>query len=123
MSTKLTKALEFANYRVTLNNQQDALKAKVEMMLTYSINGGTFTIDQTLLTFCKTMLDDGNDQMVILDVYNNPIMIELAEFYNEIISRYFEATNEYYIEYEKLKKARKTHKVLDINDTGREEKA
>lgn len=116
MSTKLTKALEFANYRVTLNNQQDALKAKVEMLLTYSINGGTFTIDQSLITFCKTLMDTEMDEAVLLDVYENPILVNVAEFYNEILSRYFEATNEYYIEYEKLKRARKTHKVLELNE-------
>lgn len=115
MSTKLTKALEFANYRVTLNNQQEALKAKVDMLLTYSVNGGTFTIDQSLITFCKILLDTDNEEAVLLDVYNNPILVNLQEFYNEILSRYFEATNEYYIEYEKLKTARKVHKVLDLN--------
>ena len=115
MSTKLTKALEFANYRVTLNNQQKVSKERCEMLLTYSSNGGTFTIDRTLLVFCKMMLNEDETQAVLLDVYENPIMVDLQEFYNEISSRYFEAVNEYYIEYEKLKSARKVHKVLDID--------
>lgn len=118
MSTKLTKALEFANYRVTLNNQQQALKAKAEMILTYSTNGGTFTIDPTLITFCKMLIDQDQEEAVLLDSYNNPIMVNVQDFYDEIFSRYFEATNEYYIEYEKLKKARKVHKVLDLNESG-----
>ena len=45
-------------------------------------------------------------------------MVKVQDFYDEIFSRYFEATNEYYIEYEKLKKARKVHKVLDLNESG-----
>ena len=57
MSTRLTKALEFANYRVTLNNQQAQLKAKTQSLLSYSINGGTFTIDIPLITFCKQLID------------------------------------------------------------------
>jgi|SRR6056300_516945 len=121
MSTKLTKALEFANYRVTLNNQQEALRAKAEMLLTYSINGGTFSIDRTLISFCKLLIDTEEKEAVLLDVYNNPILVELENFYQEISSRYFEAVNEYYIEYEKLKKARKVHKVLDINDPNQQE--
>lgn len=116
MSTKLTKALEFANYRVTLNNQQDALKAKLEMLLTYSINGGTFTINEQLISFCKCLMEENMDEAVLLDAYKNPIMVDLKSFYDEILSRYFEATNEYFIEYENLKKARKVHKVLDINE-------
>lgn len=116
MSAKLTKALEFANYRVTLNNQQQALRTRTQSLLSYSINGGTFTIDRELITFCKLLLDSKKKQAVLLDVYENPIQIDLKEFYEEILSRYFEVTNDYYAEYENLKKARKVHRVVDIKD-------
>ena len=118
MSTRLTKALEFANYRVTINNQQAQLKAKTQSLLSYSINGGTFTIDISLITFCKQLLDQGQKQVVLLDIYKNPIQIDVESFYEEIQSRYFEVTNDYYAEYEKLRKARKVHKVLDLNEKG-----
>jgi hypothetical protein len=118
MSTRLTKALEFANYRLTINNQQAQLKAKTQSLLSYSINGGTFTIDIPLITFCKQLLDEGQKQVVLLDIYKNPIQIEVESFYEEIQSRYFEVTNDYYAEYEKLRKARKVHKVLDLNEKG-----
>lgn len=118
MSTKLTKALEFANYRVTINNQKAALLAKTESLLSYSLNGGTFTIDLQLLTFCKQLIDEKETEVVLLDIYKNPILVELESFYEEIRSRYFEASNEYYAEYEKLRKARKVHKVLDLNEKG-----
>ena len=119
MSSKLTKALEFANYRKTLNVQHNNLKAKVQTLLNYSINGGTFQIDQVLISFVQTLLDQEHTKAVLLDIYNNPIEIELESFLEEIISRYFEATNEYHAEYEKLKKSRKVHKLidLDIDDT------
>ena len=119
MSSKLTKALEFANYRKTLNVQHNNLKAKVQTLLNYSINGGTFQIDQVLISFVQTLLDQEHTKAVLLDIYNNPIEIELESFLEEIISRYFEATNEYHADYEKLKKSRKVHKLidLDINDT------
>lgn len=116
MSVKLTKALEFANYRVTLNNQQQALKARIQNLLSYSINGGTFSIDRTLISFCKALLDEEKETAILLDIYDNPIRVELQDFLDEILSRYHEATNEYYVEYERLKKARKVHKVLDLND-------
>ena len=118
MSNRLTKALEFANYRITLNNQQAQLKAKVDSLLSYSINGGTFTIDTNLITFCKILLDEGDKDAILLDIYNNPISVDLESFYEEIKSRYYEVTNEYYVEYEKLRKARKVHKVLDLNEKG-----
>jgi len=117
MSAKLTKALEFANYRITLNNQQQALKARVQNLLSYSTNGGTFAIDRTLISFCSTLLTQGIKESVLLDIYDNPIRVDLQVFYNEILSRYNETTNEYYLEYEKIKKARKVHKVLDLNES------
>ena len=95
MSTRLTKALEFANYRTTLNNQQSQLKAKIQSQLSYSINGGSFTINRELITFVKLLIDDGEKEAVLLDIYND-----------------------YYAEYEKLRKARKVHKILDLNDEG-----
>jgi hypothetical protein len=119
MSTRLTQALEFANYRVTLNNQQAALRAKTQSLLSYSVNGGTFTIDRTLINFCKLLLDEQQPSAVLLDIYNNPILVEVKPFYDEILSRYFEVTNDYYAEYEKLRKSRKVHKVLDLNEAGK----
>jgi len=116
MSIRLTKALEFANYRVTLNNQNAALKAKTQNLLSYSINGGTFIIDLPLLTFCKQLIDLSHLEAVLLDSYNNPIKVDLAKFHEEILSRWFEVTNDYYVEYEKLRKARKVHTILDLNE-------
>ena len=55
MSSKLTKALEFANYRTTLNVQHNALKAKVQTLLSFSLNGGTFEISQELISFVQTI--------------------------------------------------------------------
>lgn len=119
MSTRLTKALEFANYRTTLNNQKAQLKAKTQSLLSYSINGGSFTIDIPLLTFCKQLIDEGHKEVVLLDIYENPIKVDIENFYDEISSRYFEVTNEYYAEYEKIRKARKVHKILDLNEKGK----
>ena len=116
MSEKLTKALEFANYRSTLNNQRAILKSKAESLLSYSIDGGTFTIDPGLISFVKLLRDEGMETAVLIDIYDNPISVELDDFYTEIISRYVEATNDYLDEYGKLSKARSVNSILDISD-------
>jgi hypothetical protein len=113
MSEKLTKALEFANYRRTLNNQRAILKARVESLLSYSIDGGTFTIDPGLISFVKTLSDSGLETTVLLDIYKNPIQV--SDFLTDILSRYTEATNDYYAEYSKLSKARTVKKLLDLD--------
>lgn len=116
MSAKLTKALEYANYRVTLNNQHAAAKLQSQNLLSYSVNGGTFLIDYGLINFCHYLITMKKTEAILLDSYENPIKVELKSFLEEITSRYFEATNNYYAEYERLKLARKTHKILDINE-------
>lgn len=117
MPAKLSRALEFANYRVTLNTQQEAVKARVNSLLSYSVNGGTFSIDRELIVFCNMLLSKKISSTILLDDYNNPIPIDkLDEFLEEIFSRYHEVTNDYFVEYEKLKKSRKVHKIVDIDD-------
>ena len=116
MSEKLTQALEFANYRITLNNQRSILKARVESLLSYSIDGGTFTINPGLISFVKLLMDEGMETAVLIDIYDNPISVNLEDFYTEIISRYVEATNDYHAEYGKLSKARSVKSILDIDD-------
>jgi hypothetical protein len=93
------------------------MKARVQTLLSYSTNGGTFAISHELISFVKLLVDREMDGAVLLDIYNNPIQIEnLDDFLEELISRYFEATNEYYADYSKLKKSRKVHKLIDIDD-------
>ena len=109
MSERLTKALEFANYRLTLNNQIQALRAKIQTKLIHSINGGTFTITRELITFVESLIrQEYNDGVVLIDNFQNPIFLE------DITSKYFEVTNDYHTEFVKLRKARKVHKLLDI---------
>jgi|14BtaG_2_1085337.scaffolds.fasta_scaffold64219_2 hypothetical protein len=116
MSERLTKALEFANYRLTLNNQLVSLRSKLQTKLIYSINGGTFTITRELITFVDSLIRQKNTtDIVLIDNFQNPIMIEdLEDFLENITSKYFEVTNDYHTEYVKLRQARKVHKLLDI---------
>ncbi len=115
MQEQLKKALEFANYKQTFSIQRKALKEKVEAKLTYGFNGGLFHIDRTLLTFVELLCNKGGTQgVVLLDVNDNPILVEdLGSFKDEIFSRYFEATNEYLEQYLKLKKSRSVEKLLE----------
>jgi len=116
MSERLTKALEFANYRLTLNNQIVALRSKVQTKLIHSINGGTFTISRELITFVDSLIRQNyTEEVVLIDNFQNPIMIEdLKSFLEDITSKYFEVTNDYHAEFVKLRKARKVHKLMDI---------
>ena len=115
MQEQFKNALEFANYQQTFSIQRKTLKEKIEAKLTYGFNNGLFCINQNLLTFVEILCTKGRTAgVVILDVNENPVLIDdLEKFKDEIFSRYFETTNEYFEEYQVLKKSRSVEKLLD----------
>jgi len=115
LDSRLEKALQFSNYRTTLYAQLETLKLKTQNDLMYSHNGGTFKISRELISFCHTLIGDDQSDTILLDVNDLPILIsDLKTFTDDIYSKYFEAMNEYYVEYEKLRKARKVSAIVDL---------
>lgn len=114
MQEQFQKALDFANYQQTFSIQRKILKEKTEAKLTYGFNGGIFRIDQSLLTFVDMLCAKNRTTgIVLLDTNQNPILIEdLEKFKDDIFSRYFEVTNEYFESYQKIKKSRNVEKML-----------
>jgi hypothetical protein len=108
MDERLTKALEFSNFMVTLNNQRRALKEKFFSDTVFYHNGGSFSITKELINFVKTMIDTGNDtDVVLIDDKDIPISVEdLNDFLSKILDIYFTASNSYYTEYQKIKSNR-----------------
>tara|TARA_B100000609_G_C16900872_1_gene274546 strand:+ start:43 stop:420 length:378 start_codon:yes stop_codon:yes gene_type:complete len=112
---RLEKALDFSNTMQTFNLNKNNLKVKTQNLLNYSTNGGTFNIDQSLLGFMHMIVSSGKKEVIIMDKNDIPIKIENTEkFLEDISSLYFEAINEYYNDYQKLKSSRKIEKVLEI---------
>lgn len=123
MDSRLEKALEFSNYRVTLFQELKTLKLKMANDLMYSYNGGTFKITRELISFCQALLADDQSETILLDINDTPIFIDaLSEFADKIYSQYFEALNEYHIEYERLRKARSVEKIVDLSPNEPNEK-
>jgi len=116
MDDKLKEALEFSNFRLTLNNQKQNLKQRMNTMLTIGFNGNMFTAKLELINFVKQLLDLNVRQYIFLDDNENPVLItDLLEFHSRLLSTYTEALNEYYVENEKLKKLRDTKKLVGLN--------
>lgn len=117
MDEKLRAALEFSNYRLTLNNQKQNLKMRMQTMLTISHGGNMFTAKLELINFVKQLIDLGIKEQVVLDDNENPVIItDLVDFHSKLMSTYNAALTEYYIENEKLKKMRDTKKLVGINE-------
>jgi len=114
MDKQLEEALDFANYQQTFSIQKKVLKERISAKLTYGFNGGLFRIDRNLLTFVDMLCaKDRTSGVILLDANENPVLVEdLNEFSEEIFRRYFEVTNEYFEQNQKIKKSRSVEKLI-----------
>ena len=107
MDDRLYKALDASKLRLNLLNIKENLKIKVETMITVAINGGIFKANRDLISFLQTIIDKGYETVVLIDDNKNPIEItDIPVFQEDLIERYFAATNYYNTEYTRLKNAR-----------------
>jgi hypothetical protein len=117
MDEKLIKALEFSNYRQTLNNQLHKVKVRTQGLLIYAKNGGSFEITQQLIVFLDYLVRQDITEASILDSNVMPIYIDdIPAFLKEITSRYFEITNDYLKEFQQIRKSRNVKSILEIKD-------
>ena len=115
MDERLQKALDVGNYMFTFNNQKRLLQEQHKENLVYYYNGGQFTITQELISFCQSLISMNQTSTILIDDNDLPVEIEnLETFAAELYSKYFEASNRYLIEYNKLKKNRSIESILDL---------
>jgi hypothetical protein len=112
---RLEKALDFSNTMKTFNLNKNNLKVKTQNLLSYSTAGGSFAVDQSLISFMNFVVSSGKTEITLLDKNGIPVRVEDTEkFLDEVSSLYFEVVNDYYNEYQKLRSSRKIEKVLEI---------
>ena len=88
------------------------LKERMQSRLTVSHRGGVFSVDTNLFVLLDLYEDDGwNDEMVLLDAYDTPVMVNRAELRNTAKQRYAELMNEWLSEWNQLKRIRKAEDV------------
>ena len=117
MEERLQKALEFANYRQTLNNQLHKIKIKAEGLLMFAKNGGNFSVNQELICFLDYLARSGITETNILDSNGIPVQIsDVGVFLKEITQRYFEVTNDYLKEYQSVRKLRNVKSIIGVKE-------
>lgn len=115
MDNRLDNALEFANHKVSMFQQKQNLKLRLDNLLTYAHNGGIFKITEHLVSFVDAIRRRDVNEVVLIDSRGNPVEVkDLQSFQDDIFSLYFEATNEYMVEYEKLRKSRTVKAVTGV---------
>jgi hypothetical protein len=104
MDDNLKKALDFSNYMIVLDNQKRILKEQYQDNLVYYFSGGRFTVTQQLISFCQSLLSLDQSETILVDDNDIPVYIEdLKAFSANVVSVYWQATNKYLTEYNKLK--------------------
>lgn len=118
MDEQIKRAFEAADFMSVLSSQKNILKEEFSQSLCYYHNGGSFTLSKELITFVKLLLDANQlDNVVLIDNNNIPInVVNLKDFFDEILSLHIQAINLYYTQYNLLIKNRKVESLVDIND-------
>lgn len=115
MDDRLQKALEHVNYKATILQQKDNLKVRFANALLHAEAGGIFTVTQQLVCFVDCLIRQGQDSAILIDDKGNPIRIDdLRRFLDKIASVYAEATNEFFCDYETLRKARNVKSAVGL---------
>jgi hypothetical protein len=114
MDERLERALEFANYRITLGNQKRNIRQRMSVLTTIHYKSGVFQANPETIAFVKALLDSGKKSSIVLDTKENPIEIEdLQDLIDTLLSAYTEATNEYKVQLDKVKKSRNIKSLMD----------
>tara|TARA_B100000809_G_C14684956_1_gene368312 strand:- start:17 stop:364 length:348 start_codon:yes stop_codon:yes gene_type:complete len=114
MDERLEKALEFSNYALTINNQKRNIRNRVAQLQIVHHLGGAFVANHETIAFIKALIDLKHKSSVVIDSQNNPITVKsLKDLLEKLVDAYTNATTEFNIENEKLKKARNIKKIMD----------
>ena len=76
---------------------------------------GVFIANQETIAFVKALIDlDKNKNVVLIDSKDNPVQVaDLKELLDKLVDQYTSATQEYDVEYEKLRKSRNIKSIMD----------
>ena len=79
------------------------LKEKYQAKLIFGWNGGMFQTTPELITFLSLY---GDDEIVMPDLYENPIKFKASDVCNIMKAKWQEQMNAWHLEYEELSKKR-----------------
>jgi hypothetical protein len=114
MDDRLKKALDFANYRLTLQTQRKNIDARVESMLLLNYNNYVFKVTQDLIGYVSAQVSlNPKKVLYIADSIGNTSSIDKSkEFLKKLLETYDKAMQLKWDEQQKLKKARATKTVV-----------
>ena len=116
MDERIEKAFEVANLMATLSNQRRIILEEFEQKLILYKNGGTFKVNPDLINFVKITLDLGHTENVpFIDSNNLPVVVDnVQDFFDSLVSVYYESLNEYSIKFSEIKSKRRVKDIVGL---------
>lgn len=115
MDQRLSDALAFANYRLTLQAQRQNIQARTEAALLVSFQSAIFRADPVLISFVDCHQRHTTDSLFVRDQSGNSILIENPkDFLKALITAYNTALKLEHEEQQKLKSARSVGKIVGL---------
>lgn len=116
MDQRLTQALEFANYRLTLQTQRQNILARVEAALLVKYQNTIFRACPELISFVGMSAIRSKDQPLYVDDQNGNTqsITDKNDFLSALETAYQTAMEMKYQEQQKLKSARNSSKVVGL---------
>jgi hypothetical protein len=85
-----------AKARFAHNSAKDYLQEKYDAKLLVAVQGGLWKADQETISFLTVMINDYDDRVVIMDTFQNPVLVDrsglltkLKDVYNSVMAEWY----------------------------------
>ena len=95
-----------AKARFAHNSAKDYLKEKYNAKLLVAEQGGLWKADKETIAFLTVMINDYDDRVVLIDTFNNPVLVERSELLTKLKNVYNSVMAEWYNEWKELESKR-----------------
>ncbi len=95
-----------AKARFAHNSAKDYLKEKYNAKLLVAEQGGLWRADKETIAFLTVMTNDYDDRVVLIDTFDNPVLVDRSELLSKLKEVYHSVMLEWYSEWKELESKR-----------------
>ena len=95
-----------AKARFAHNSAKDYLREKYNAKLLIADQGGLWRADQATISFLSVMSNDWDDRVVLMDTFQNPVLVDRSELLTKLKDVYNSVMAEWYNEWKELESKR-----------------
>ncbi len=95
-----------AKARFAHNSAKDYLKEKYNAKLIVAEQGGLWRADKETIAFLTVMTNDWDDRVVLIDTFDNPVLVDRSELLSKLKKVYHSVMLEWFNEWKELESKR-----------------